>query len=155
MACDELVTETPNNNTGGSQEGELARVVRVIDGDTIEVEIDGDVYSVRYIGMNTPERDQDCYNDATDANRDFVSGETVRLVRDSSDTDRYDRLLRFIYVGDVFVNEELVRMGYAEVVRYPPDDSQFSNFRSLEQEAANAGRGCHPTGIFDDGNYDR
>jgi endonuclease YncB( thermonuclease family) len=79
----------------------------------------------------------------------------VRLERDTSETDRYDRLLRFVYVGDTFVNETLVREGWAEAVLYLPDRAQFSNFSALEREAARAGRGCHPTGIFDDGNNER
>ncbi|MBC7870520.1 MAG: hypothetical protein H7Y09_06745, partial [Chitinophagaceae bacterium] len=53
------------------------------------------------------------------------------------------------------VNGELVRQGYAEVVNYPPDDAQFSNFRQLEQSAVSARLGCHPTGIFDDNTYER
>lgn len=145
----------PSSNNNGGDSGETGRVTRVIDGDTIEVDINGTIYDIRYIGMNTPERDESCYQDATDANRDLVEGETVRLVRDVSDTDRFDRLLRYVYVGDVFVNERLVEQGYAEVVRYTPDTSQFQNFRSLEQTAARENRGCHPTGIFDDNNYDR
>lgn len=145
---------TSSNDTN-TDNGETGRVTRVIDGDTIEVDINGQIYDIRYIGMNTPERDESCYRDATEANRDLVEGETVRLVRDVSDTDRFDRLLRYVYVGDVFVNERLVEQGFAEVVRYTPDTSQFLNFRELEQAAARDNRGCHPTGIFDDNNYDR
>lgn len=134
---------------------EVGRVTDVIDGDTIDVNVDGTVYRVRYIGVNTPERDQDCYREARQANIDLVRGQTVSLVRDVSDTDQYDRLLRFVYVGDTFVNASLVIDGWAEVVSYRPDTSRFTEFRGYEQEAARAGRGCHPTGIFDDGNYER
>lgn len=147
----------PIDNPGDSVPigGETGTVTRVIDGDTIDVSINGQTYRVRYVGVNTPERDEACYQDATNANRALVDGQIVRLVKDVSDTDRYDRLLRYIYVGNTFVNEELVRNGYAEVVSYPPDTAQFENFRNLEIAAANAGRGCHPTGIFNDGSYSR
>lgn len=148
-ACN--LEETTSTETGGALEGEVGTVTRVVDGDTIEVEIDDVVYDVRYVGVNTPERDEPCYGDATAANRDLVQGQQVRLVQDESDTDRFDRLLRYVYVGDTFVNEELVRQGYAEAVLYQPDDREFDNFRSLEGQAAGAGLGCHPTGIFDDG----
>ncbi len=149
-ACDEL----PSGG-GGNVNGETARVVRVIDGDTIDVTINGTEYRVRYVGANTPERDEVCYRDAVDANRALVDGRTVTLVRDTSDTDRYDRLLRYVYVGDLLVNEELIRTGYAEAVLYAPDDQFYDTFLALEIEAERRGLGCHPTGIFDDGSDTR
>jgi endonuclease YncB( thermonuclease family) len=143
---------TPGGGTGG---GEQARVVEVIDGDTIDVEIDGEVVRVRYIGMNTPERDEVCSREATEANAALVSGQTVTMVRDVSNTDRFDRLLRYVYVGDIMVNAMLVQQGWAEAVQYPPDTAFFDSFVQLEQAAAAASIGCHPTGIFDDGTYTR
>jgi len=140
---------------GGPQGGETARVVQVIDGDTIDVNLNGQQVRVRYVGVNTPERDQSCYSEARAANSSMVSGQTVTLVRDTSDTDQYGRLLRYIYVGDTFVNEQLIRGGWAEVVVYQPDDQYADDFRRLEQQAAQAGLGCHPSGIFDDGSYTR
>jgi endonuclease YncB( thermonuclease family) len=135
--------------------GTLATVTRIIDGDTIDVEIDGQVYRVRYIGMNTPERGEPCFEESTEANRRLVAGRQVRLERDVSETDRFDRLLRYVYVDEVFVNAMLVEQGWAEAVRYPPDVREFNRFVALEQQAALAGLGCHPTGIFDDGTYER
>jgi endonuclease YncB( thermonuclease family) len=137
-------------------EGDRARVVYVIDGDTIEVDINGARRRVRYVGINTPESDEACYRDATNANRALVEGQTVILVRDQSDTDRFNRLLRYIYLPDgTFVNERLVRDGWAEAVEYRPDTRHTARFRELEVEAARAGRGCHPTGIFNDGTLTR
>ena len=140
---------------GGPQGGETARVVQVIDGDTIDVNLNGEQVRVRYVGVNTPERDQSCYSEARAANSSMVSGQNVTLLRDTSDTDQYGRLLRYVYVGDTFVNEQLVRGGWAEVVVYQPDDQYADDFRTLEQQAARAGLGCHPSGIFDDGSYTR
>jgi endonuclease YncB( thermonuclease family) len=157
-ACDELLeldVDMGSSVVDSVPAGETARVVNVIDGDTIDVVIDGAEYRVRYVGVNTPERDEVCYQDATNANRDLVQGQTVTLVRDESDTDRFGRLLRYIYVGDVFVNDALVRNGWAEAVLYNPDDRHYNAFRSLEQAAARNGVGCHSTGIFDDGNDTR
>ncbi len=155
-ACTMTVNGTPVNppsETGGP--GDTGAVVRVIDGDTIDVALGGKTVRVRYVGMNTPESDEVCFQEATNANAALVQGKTVRLVKDVSETDRYGRLLRYVYVGDVFVNLELVREGFAEVVSYPPDTAYFETFKALEIEAANAGRGCHPTGIFNDGSYTR
>lgn len=157
VGCEGLLLEEDGLSGGdsGSVEGERARVTRVIDGDTIDVEIGGEVYRLRYVGANTPERDEECYSDAVRANRNLVEGQTVTLVSDVSDTDQYDRLLRYVYVGDTLVNAELIRQGYAEVVLYEPDRAEYETFRQLEREAARAGRGCHPTGIFDDGSERR
>lgn len=151
-ACESVSLESSN---GSSASGETGRVVRVIDGDTIDVEVNGETIRVRYVGMNTPERDEPCYQEATDANRRLVEGKTVRLERDTSDTDRYDRPLRYVYVGDTFVNWELVEDGYAEAVLYEPDDRYYEDFLRLESQATLANRGCHPTGIFDDGSTRR
>jgi endonuclease YncB( thermonuclease family) len=146
----------PATNTGGAAiDGTRATVVRVIDGDTIDVRINGQEDRVRYVGVNTPERDEACYAEATAANRALVEGREVILVRDTSDRDRFDRLLRYIYVGNVFVNAALVEQGWAEAVLYQPDDREYSRFLALEREAANNRRGCHPTGIFDDGSDTR
>ena len=134
---------------------EIGRVTRVVDGDTIDVLIDGRTARVRYLQMNTPERDEPCYREATQANADLVQGETVRLVPDVELVDPFGRLLRYIFVDDVLVNRVLVEQGYAEVALYPPNDKHYDEFALLEAEAAAAGRGCHPTGIFDDGSTRR
>jgi len=128
--------------------GDTATVTRIIDGDTVDVRLNDQTLRVRYIGMNTPERDEPCYNEATAANAALVRGKDVTLVRDVSNTDQYGRLLRYVYVGDVFVNAELVAEGYAESRHYPPDTAYASYFDSLEASAKSAGLGCHPTGVF-------
>lgn len=135
--------------------GEVGQVTRVIDGDTIDVLIDGKNTRIRYLQMNTPERDQPCYRESTARNAELVAGKTVRLVPDTELVDPYDRLLRYVYVDDVSVSRVLVEEGYAEVVLYPPNDEHYEEFVALEQAAAAAGLGCHPTGIFDDGSTRR
>lgn len=120
--------------------GEIATVTGVIDGDTIIVSIDGDTYRVRYIGIDTPEAGDPCGREATAANAALVDGRTVRMVRDVSETDRYDRLLRYVYVDDTFVNGELVADGWAEAVDYPPDTAMSGVLHGLE--AGGVGRGC-------------
>lgn len=122
-------------------DGEWARVTRVVDGDTIVLDT-GE--HVRYIGLDTPEISggvEPYGREARDANKRLVDGQRVRLEKDVSETDRYDRLLRYVYVGDILVNAELVREGFAEAVRYPPDTRYAPCFDSLEAEARRAGRG--------------
>lgn len=122
------------------QDGTYA-VVRVVDGDTIEVMVQGSKRKVRYIGINTPEtvdprRPVQCYGrEASERNKELVEGKQVRLVRDVSETDKYARLLRYVYVGDTFVNLELVRQGYALASTYPPDIAYAAEFAAAEREA--------------------
>jgi endonuclease YncB( thermonuclease family) len=147
--CLEIETEViVATGKAPSVQGDTATVTRIIDGDTIEVRLNDQTYPVRYIGINTPERDEPCYDDATTANASLVRGQTVTLVRDVSDTDDYDRLLRYVYVGEVFVNAELVAQGYAEAGYYPPDTAYTDTFNRLEATAEAQGLGCHPTGVF-------
>lgn len=123
-------------------------MVDVVDGDTIKVELDGSLYTIRYIGIDCPEtRDPDSPvewmgPEATEANRRLVGGQTVYLERDVSETDRYGRLLRYVFLVDgTFVNAELVRQGYAQVSTYPPDVRYESLFLEMQQEAREAVRG--------------
>ena len=110
-------TPTPTPITTPSASLTEATCIRVIDGDTIEVLIDGDKYKVRYIGMDTPEMDDPrpdvraLAEEATLVNKNLVDGKVVELEKDVSETDRYGRLLRYVYVGDMFVNAELVALG--------------------------------------------
>jgi micrococcal nuclease len=118
-----------------------ATVTRVIDGDTIEI---GTGQRVRYIGIDTPEvyPETQAYGiEAWEANRRLVEGKKVRLERDVSDTDKYGRLLRYVYVGEIFVNAELVRLGLAEAKAYPPDTLHQELLEQLEKGAREAGWG--------------
>ena len=121
--------------------GVLATVVRVVDGDTIKVEIDGQKYTVRYIGVDTPEtvapnRPVEYMGpEASAKNKALVDGRQVILVKDISETDKYGRLLRFVFTDGIFVNRELVRLGYAQTITYPPDISCKDSFRAVEKQA--------------------
>lgn len=120
---------------------QTGRVVAIVDGDTIKVlmDQDGKTYSVRYIGMDTPEiTGQVEYFgvEASAKNAEMVYGKTVTLVKDVSETDRYNRLLRYVLVDGVFVNYELVAQGYANTASYPPDTSCIPTFQAAEQKAS-------------------
>ena len=120
---------------------DTATVTRVIDGDTITIDTG---HRVRYIGLDTPEvyPVQEAYGmEAWQANRKLVEGKKVRLERDVSETDKYGRLLRYVYVDDTLVNAELVRLGLAEARAYPPDTKYQDTLEQLEREARQAGRG--------------
>lgn len=124
-----------------------ALVVHVVDGDTIDVNLGGKIYRVRYIGVDTPEtvhpsQPVECMGrEASAFNKQLVEGKIVRLEKDISETAKYGRLLRYVYVGDIFVNVELVRQGLAHVSTYPPDVKYQDVFLQLQREARDAGRG--------------
>lgn len=138
-------------NGVNTQEDMVARVRGVIDGDTIDVLLGGEVHRVRYIGVNTPDEGEPCYREATEANRAMVLDKVVTLYSDETDKDRYGRLLRYVYIEDMLVERELVAKGFAEVVLYRSDDDHYDELRELELMAAGHNLGCHATGVFDDG----
>jgi len=118
-----------------------ATVVRVIDGDTIEVEISGSMYKVRYIGVDTPEENEVGYEVATLVNELLVKHRVVELEKDVSETDKYGRLLRYVWVEEGMVNAILVTNGYAQVATYPPDVKYQEDFLKLQRDAQRVGLG--------------
>lgn len=132
---------------GQPREGVLVAVVDVVDGDTIEVELDDRIEDVRYIGVDTPEsvapgQPIECFGvRASEFNAELVAGERVRLVFDAERRDVYGRLLAYVYVGKVFVNAELLTEGYARTLTIAPNDTFAERFARLEQAAGRAGRG--------------
>ncbi len=161
-----LVATTPQTQSpiGGSAEGQvkgklltkelvlskgLHRVTRVIDGDTIQIDT-GD--TVRYIGIDTPETNHprkgvECFGkEAKLKNTALVLSQFVRLEKDISETDRYGRLLRYVFLesdskSELFINEALARQGYARVATYPPDIKYQDLFLEAEQAARQNKRG--------------
>ncbi len=130
----------PNESVITSSENNLFQVARVIDGDTVEL---SDGRKVRYIGIDAPESTKKtCFGEeSTNKNKELVEGKKARLEKDVSDTDRYGRLLRYVYVEDIFVNEYLVREGYARSSTYPPDVKFQNQFKEAEKEARENSKG--------------
>jgi micrococcal nuclease len=127
-----------------------AEVLRVVDGDTIEVELDGgEVEDVRYIGVDTPEsvapgEPVECFGKRASAfNERLVGGRTVTLRFDRERRDRYGRLLAYVYrrPDGLFVNAELVRRGFATILTIPPNVAHAAEFLRLQRAARAAGRG--------------
>jgi len=138
--------ETDREQVEVSQEI-LYKVVEVVDGDTIKVEINGETKSLRLIGIDTPEKNHpskpvECFSqEASDKTTELVNGKEVKLEKDVSETDKYGRLLRYIYVGDIFINDYLVRQGYAQASSYPPDVKYQDQLTGAEREARENNRG--------------
>ncbi len=143
-ATENLHTENVTIVTKSVQDDDTIFVVRVVDGDTIEIE-DGE--RVRYIGVNTPEsvdprRKVQCFGkEASAYNKGLVEGKRVRLEPDVEDRDRYGRLLRYVWLGDTMINEQLVADGYAQIMTFPPNVKYAERFREAQTEAREAKRG--------------
>ena len=114
-------------------------VKKIIDGNTFELT---DGKNVRLIGIDAPEAGETCSTEATQQLSSLISGETVNLEKDVSETDIDGRLLRYVYVNGVFVNLELVSCGYAYAVSDPPDITYATQLANAEQDAINSNRGC-------------
>ena len=126
-----------------------AKVTRVIDGDTIELE-SGD--KIRYLLVDTPEISGggDCYGEnAKTFNTDLVLNKTVQLSYDVQCTDQYGRTLAYVSVGGQEVNTLIIQRGFGCVLHIPPDgDARADELKALEREAKLANRGlwgaCNP-----------
>ncbi len=127
-----------------------AQVVRVIDGDTIEVccVVARKREKVRYIGINTPETKHPTKEvehfglEASEANRKLVEDKTVILWFDVERRDRYGRLLAYVFLkDDTFVNAWLVEHGFAQVMTVPPNVKHQELFLKIQREARDARRG--------------
>lgn len=136
----ELATPGRPSCALGSRDQGVVPVELVIDGDTVAI-AGGE--RVRYIGIDTPElNDSQAYaRESKEENARLVGGKKVRLVKDVRERDRFDRLLRYVFVDGVFVNAELVREGYARAMAFPPDTAYAACFDALEAEARRERRG--------------
>jgi micrococcal nuclease len=138
-----IASDTSSDELSDKNE-ESALVAYIVDGDTIELE---NGQRVRYIGIDTPESVDErtsvqCFGkEASKKNAELVLNKRVRLEKDVSETDKYGRLLRYVYVDDVFVNDFLVREGYAYAASFPPDVKYRDKLHLAEQDAREANIG--------------
>jgi len=115
----------------------MVAVLRVIDGDTCVLE---DGRQVRYAGINAPEKGDFLFDEATQANNRLVGGKEIRLELGSPQKDKGGRLLAYIFVDELFVNQELVRQGYAHI-QHPLAKKYRESFIQAQEEARAARRG--------------
>lgn len=143
-----LLDVKPADDSDLTQEGETyeiaASVTKVIDGDTIAIDLSGQERVVRYLGIDTPENkgiEQVYYGkEALEKNQELVGEKQVRLVCERKFLGVSRRLLAYVYVGETFVNAEMVDGGYATVYRRNASEQfsmhrHYEYFLRLEQEA--------------------
>lgn len=135
--------------TKGNLLAQAFDVTNVIDGDTFKIMYGGKEVSVRLIGVDTPEsvhpdatKNTEFGKVAAEYTKNKLTGKKVRLVKDVSETDKYGRLLRYVYFEDgTFFNELLVKEGYAKVATYAPDVKFADVFVKAEQYARQNNKG--------------
>ena len=148
-ACSTTTTEsqpTPTAPSPGPAAATVtAKVVAVLDGATIDVEIAGEVVRVRYLGIDVPGSgagvDSDIFARALEFNRFRVMGRDVELERDGVDKDDSGRLLRYVYVDGEMVNVAMLEGGYAVVAGFPAEFAHRNSFTQAEGAAKRDGRG--------------
>lgn len=127
-------------------------VTKVIDGDTFEFKSENQTFKVRMIGIDTPEtvdprRPVGCFGkNASAETKRLIEGKEVILTKDISETDKYNRLLRYVFLPlsggeNLFVNDYLIRQGFANASSYPPDVKYNDRFSQAETEARDNLRG--------------
>ena len=143
---------SPHPLPSGERDTLAGTVVRVVDGDTVHVRLADRVEKVRYIGIDTPETHHPTRGEepggraATEVNDRLLGDRAVRLEPDVQLRDRHGRLLAYVWVrrpdgGELMVNAELVRLGYAQVMTVPPNVRHAELFRKLAIEARENHRG--------------
>ncbi|MEI7546987.1 MAG: thermonuclease family protein [Actinomycetota bacterium] len=126
-----------------------ATLIKVVDGDTIDVRVDGTKERVRLIGIDTPETKKpntpiQCFGPEASAFTASLlpKGTALHLERDVEARDPYDRLLAYVYLTDgTFVNLQIVRQGYAHVLTIPPNVAHVDEFVQAAGDARAADAG--------------
>jgi micrococcal nuclease len=146
VGCGDASTADGTSDNGDAN----GTVVRIVDGDTVVVDVDGAEEKIRLIGIDTPEsvdprRPVECFGkEATAHITDLIpEGTPLRVERDVEARDRYDRLLAYLYRADddLFVNEQMIADGYANVATYPPNVTHVDRFLEAERSARADDRG--------------
>lgn len=134
---------------------QLYKVVEVVDGDTIKIDIGGKTESVRLIGINAPEKyspqkeEAEYGKAAASYTKKLLQGQKVHLTYDTQHRDRYGRLLAYVYMADgTFINAQLVKAGYARVMTIPPNVKYQSLFTALQKNARDSGNGLWNLGRY-------
>lgn len=129
---------------------DTAVVVRVVDGDTLVLDLSGSDERVRLLGLDTPEtvdenRPVQCFGHEASSYLAALlpRGSTVRLERDVEARDRYGRLLVYLYRADdgLFVNAALIEGGYATTLSIAPNTMRAHDFEVLRVQAQRDKRG--------------
>lgn len=118
-------------------------VTEVVDGDTYKINYEGKEQKIRLIGVDTPEsvhpdktKNTQYGKQASNHVKQLIENQYISLEFDVSTTDKYGRLLAYVYLEDgEMLNAKLIKEGYAQVATYPPNIKYVDTFKSLQEEA--------------------
>lgn len=136
--------ESQNQGSTSKMAVEKAKVIHIFDGDSIEIE---GGKRIRLIGIDTPELDvkentPDCFaTESAKITKQLLENQIVELEKDKEDTDKYGRLLRYVYTDGVFINEFLLQQGYGRRISIPPNTRYWKELDAAEKEAKEGKRG--------------
>jgi micrococcal nuclease len=139
------VTDRPVPGDGETRSE--AVVTRVVDGDTIHVDLDGRDTTIRIIGIDTPEREgpythEECFGqEASRYTEEALDGRDIELEFDVERTDRFDRTLAYVWLNDTLFDERILRDGYAVLLTVPPNVRYVDRFTDAQAAARQAGAG--------------
>lgn len=150
------VAETPPAINLDQQSENAYLVVKVVDGDTIIVDIDGAEERVRLIGVDTPEsvhpdadRNVPYGAIASDFTKEQLQGKRVTLEYDVQGRDRYGRILAYVYLDGKMFNKTLLEEGHAKVATYPPNVKYVDDFTAIQEQAIENKKGVWSYEAFD------
>ena len=136
----EKPTEKPGKQT--------YKVLKVVDGDTIQIDYNGTKEKVRLIGIDTPESvhpDETKNNEngkiASEYTKSLLTDKSVKIELDVQERDKYGRILAYVYLDGKMINKKLLEDGYAQVATFPPNVKYVDEFIEIEKEAKKAKRG--------------
>ncbi len=143
-----LFTGGYTDEEGAPRQSGAYSIVRVVDGDTIIIDMDGVNERVRLIGIDTPEsvhpdaeRNVEYGKIAAEFTKDHLEGKEVTLEYDVQERDRYGRILAYVYLDGEMFNKILVAEGHAKVATYPPNVKYTEDFVALQEQAREEGKG--------------
>lgn len=146
----------PENTPSSIASSTLYAVVKVVDGDTIHIDVAGRKETVRLIGINTPEtvdprRPVECFgNEASNKAKELLEGKKIRIETEQSqgERDKYGRLLGYVFREDgLFFNEYMISEGYAYEYTYRIPYKYQAEFKVAQKEAEANGRGLWAPGV--------
>lgn len=116
-------------------------LISVEDGDTIVGEINGETLTIRLIGINSPEFYEPYYKESRDVLISLVSEKDIKYTKDISERDKHGRILCYVFADDIFVNLELVKLGYAKTENDSPNLKYKDILSSAEKKAQKEKKG--------------
>ena len=141
-------TVADTNTVATTISSDTYEVLRVVDGDTIQINYNGTKEKVRMIGIDTPEsvhpdenKNSDNGKIASDYTKELLTGKFVALEFDIQERDKYGRFLAYVYLDGEMINKKLLHDGYAQIATYPPNVKYVNEFTEIQKEAKEAKRG--------------